>query len=283
PTAAGRFQQTNPHGSVEDGGSPATFVTKLNPSGSALVYSTFYTGSSRTRDQSRAIAVDGSGNAVIAGSAMGGLPMLNGFQTKPEDGPFLRTTDSGNHWNTSGDGLPIDALIGTIAADPLSPSTLYAGGATSRSSILYKSTDGGGSWSPSSNGLPAQANVSRILISSQTTSTVYVYLNDQAGNEIFQSTDGGGSWHGLNLNLQFGGNALSIFEVDARSPTTLYVGFSSDGNNRGNLFKSTDAGGSWAAITQGLTNKDVNALSIAPNDSSTLYVGTNLGLFKSND
>lgn len=55
PTTADAYQATYP-------GSSCTFVTKLNPSGTALVYSTYLGGGDAT-----AIAVDASGNAYIAG------------------------------------------------------------------------------------------------------------------------------------------------------------------------------------------------------------------------
>ena len=59
PTTAGAFQTTY-GGSFNDG-----FVTKLNSAGSGLVYSTYLGGSGE--DTGRAIALDGAGNAYIAG------------------------------------------------------------------------------------------------------------------------------------------------------------------------------------------------------------------------
>ena len=47
-------------------GSEAAFVSKVNPSGSALVYSTYLGGSGT--DQANAIAADSSGNTYITGS-----------------------------------------------------------------------------------------------------------------------------------------------------------------------------------------------------------------------
>ena len=57
PTTPGAFQVT---GSAADG-----FVTKINPAGSGLVYSTYFGGS--VRDEVLGIAVDNSGNAYVTG------------------------------------------------------------------------------------------------------------------------------------------------------------------------------------------------------------------------
>ena len=56
PTTSGSYQSTYP------GGSSCTFITKLNPTGTALVYSTYLGASFPT-----GIALDASGNAYIAG------------------------------------------------------------------------------------------------------------------------------------------------------------------------------------------------------------------------
>ena len=59
PTTAGAFD-TSANGGEE------VFVTKLNPTGSALVYSTYLGGSGS--DQSRALSIDVAGNAFIVGN-----------------------------------------------------------------------------------------------------------------------------------------------------------------------------------------------------------------------
>ena len=52
----------------------------------------------------------------------------------------------------------------------------------------------------------------------------------------------------------------------------------------GGVFKSTDAGGTWAAANTGLTNLIVHALAIDPTAPATLYAGTySGGVFKSTD
>src|SRR3954451_17260696 len=56
PTTTGAFRRTGAAGNFSD-----AFVTKLNPTGTALVYSTFVGGSNL--DQGNGIAIDGAGNA----------------------------------------------------------------------------------------------------------------------------------------------------------------------------------------------------------------------------
>ena len=73
PTTPGAFQTVS-------GGNSEAFVTKLNPTGTALVYSTFLGGSGF--DSAADIAIDAVGNAYVIGSAGPGFPVTPGaFQT----------------------------------------------------------------------------------------------------------------------------------------------------------------------------------------------------------
>jgi hypothetical protein len=66
PTTAGAFQTSAPGGDISSGGD--AFVTKLNPAGGALVYSTYLGGASGQSvfgfDAATGIAVDGKGSAL---------------------------------------------------------------------------------------------------------------------------------------------------------------------------------------------------------------------------
>lgn len=62
-------------------GSQAAFISKVNPSGTALVYSTYLGGSGT--DQANAIAADSSGNAYITGSTTSAdFPTVGAVQSK---------------------------------------------------------------------------------------------------------------------------------------------------------------------------------------------------------
>ena len=77
-TTSANFPTANP---LQGGsaGTQAAFVTKINASGSALVYSTFLGGSGR--DVGNGIAVDGSGNAYVTGNTTSSnFPTANPLQ-----------------------------------------------------------------------------------------------------------------------------------------------------------------------------------------------------------
>ena len=60
------------------GGNPDAFVAKLNPTGAALVYSTYLGGSDY--DYGNGIAIDSSGNAYITGWTTGVFPTADAYQ-----------------------------------------------------------------------------------------------------------------------------------------------------------------------------------------------------------
>jgi hypothetical protein len=79
----------------------------------------------------------------------------------------------------------------------------------------------------------------------------------------------------LNIDLTTTGgvNALAI---DPTSGPTVYVG-----TEGGGVFKTTNGGASWSAVSNGLTSTDVHSLVIDPSRSQTIYAGTwGGGVFK---
>jgi hypothetical protein len=66
-TGSTDFPTMNPIQAVYGGGENDAFVTKINPTGSALVYSTYLGGGGGLGDWGTGIAVDSAGNAYVAG------------------------------------------------------------------------------------------------------------------------------------------------------------------------------------------------------------------------
>ena len=80
PTTAGSFQTSY------GGGSSDVVLVKVNPSGSALDYATYFGGSGD--DLSASVEIDSDGNAYVSGITSGGIPLLNAAQGTYGGGPF---------------------------------------------------------------------------------------------------------------------------------------------------------------------------------------------------
>jgi hypothetical protein len=148
PTTAGAFQTTF------GGGRNDAFVTKLNPAGSALVYSTYLGGSGKETGTS--IAVDAAGNAFVTGSTnSSNFPTTAGaFQTSFGGGtPEAFTGDIGGDaivtkLNADGSALVYSTYLGGsdndygygIALDAQANPNAYVTGFTS--SLNFPTTAG---------------------------------------------------------------------------------------------------------------------------------------------
>jgi hypothetical protein len=121
-TSSGNFPTANPFQATLAGVRGDAFVTKFNPIGSALVYSTYLGGSGD--DHGTDIVVDATGNAYVTGNtgstdfptanpfqaAFGGLP-ADAFVTKfnPIGSALVYSTYLGGSANDGGSGLAMDA------------------------------------------------------------------------------------------------------------------------------------------------------------------------------
>jgi hypothetical protein len=126
PVTPGAFQTTD-HAAAN--GTFTAFVTKLNPTGTALVYSTYLGGSgiqNGSGDSARGLAVDSSGNAYVIGSAGStDFPVTQGaFQTMNR----AAANDDANAFvaklNPSGTALVYSTYVG---GSGLSADTPYSG------------------------------------------------------------------------------------------------------------------------------------------------------------
>jgi hypothetical protein len=106
PTTAGAFQTSGP-------GFYNGFVTKLNASGTALLYSTYLGGTCNTYDNG--IAVDGAGNAYVTGSTCSSnfTTTVGAFQTRAPGFPNAFVAKL----NASGTALLYGTYLGGLGGD----------------------------------------------------------------------------------------------------------------------------------------------------------------------
>jgi hypothetical protein len=114
PITAGAFQTTNQAGAK--GGSNA-FIAKLNPTGTALIYSTYLGGSGG--DYGNAITVDAAGDAYVAGqTASANFPVTTGaLQTTNKGAAKDYSTGFVAELNPSGTNLIYSTYLGGSTGD----------------------------------------------------------------------------------------------------------------------------------------------------------------------
>jgi Beta-propeller repeat len=114
PVTTGAFQTTDPGAATQ--GYPA-FVTKLNASGTALIYSTYLGGSAF--DQGNAIAVDAAGDAYVAGATSStDFPVTPGaFQTSNNGAAHGGNSSFITQLNATGTALVYSTYLGGSAGN----------------------------------------------------------------------------------------------------------------------------------------------------------------------
>lgn len=75
-------------------------------------------------------------------------------------------------------------------------------------------------------------------------------------------------------------NAVAVSPTDAN---TVYIGQAGFGSTTQHLSKSTTGGTTWTNVTGNLPNTPVNDIVIDPDIAGTLYVATDIGVFRSTD
>jgi photosystem II stability/assembly factor-like uncharacterized protein len=169
-------------------------------------------------------------------------------------------------------------FIQSLAIDPSTPSTLYAG---TYKSQVYKSQDGAKTWHWSGTGMQTEAVVYSLAIDSVSPARIYAATRGISNNGnppwsgiLYRSVDFGLSWTPI---LQDIGGAeaqdwvysIAIHPTDTNS---VYVATHEHGPFRSNEYGDAD---SWFAVHDGITDDSGRAIIINPDpaDGTILYYG----------
>jgi hypothetical protein len=203
---AGSYPTLNPFQPALGGGVDA-FVAKLNPAGTALVYSTYLGGNNF--DVGRSIALDNKGNTYVAGfTASTNFPIQNAFQPA---------------FGGGGLGLPVDAFVAKInsTGNALIYSS-YLGGSDDDNGFGI-AVDGSGSayvtGSTRSPNFPTQNALQPTFGGGQ---DAFITKINPTGNSLIYSTYLGGSNNdgGNGIALDSGGNAYLVgYTLSLNFPT----------------------------------------------------------------
>lgn len=205
---------------------------------------------------------------AIAYAEMQWTPNSSFSGPRRRDAPGAFGTRKVNGIVTSDRALFIPPLV----MDPADARVLYFG--TFR---LYRTADRADSWSAISGDLSrAGGSISAIAPAASDPMTVWVGTND--GN-VQVTTDGGATWTARAGNLPQ--RVVTDIAVDRNDPRTAIASFS--GFGLPHVHRTTDGGATWTSISDGLPDVPVNAVLTHPALGDDIYIGTDLGAFRSPD
>jgi hypothetical protein len=223
PTTGGAFQTTYGKGGGGDG-----FITKLNPTGTGLIYSSYFGGSGT--DACSGVAVDSNGCAYITGST--------GSNNLPGSGsPGYKKTPSGNY----------DAFVAKVSA--------------TGSSLVY-STYLGGAGDENGSGIAIDSSgcayVTGYTMSSNFPITSGAYRTTYVGNQDAFVTKLSSSGTTLVYSTYLGGSAADSGQgIAVDAVNCAYVtGYTESANfpTTGGAFKTAYAGGGSDAFVTKLNS-----------------------------
>jgi len=169
-----------------------------------------------------------------------------------------------------------------FALDPSTPGVLYYG--TYR---LYRTTNRGEYWEPISpdltKGTQTRGRISAIAVAPSDPKTIYVGTSD--GN-VQVTSNQGRTWTNV-TRPPLPNRWVSRIAVDPHNPQVAYVVFNGFNthtpNSPGHVFKTTNRGGTWQDISGNLPDIPVLSIALDPDHPGTLYVGTDVGVFRTTD
>ena len=230
------------------------------------------------------IGGDGFGSAI---HRTNGLMLGSVYYTRI----YKSTTATGDVFNAASTGI---TESNNSAAAPFNTGIVAwdgdAGGNTIFTWVntkVYKSTNYAGSWAAlGTTGLTnTQASplyIRGMGVAPGDVNRIGVVAN---GGRVFLTSNGGTSWT-AGGTLPNNGLSLSNLAFDPGNASTIYVTSVAADATKSHLWKSTDGGANFVAIDTAAgfpAGVPVNTIKVDPTNSSALYAGTHLGVYRSTD
>lgn len=204
----------------------------------------------------------------------------NVIYMESQNGGIGRSDDGGNNFDYIGDGLDLARTnwSSPYMLDIQTSTTVYFG-----SYKLHKSTNKGNNWtiiSPDlTKGQNGRLGTITCMSNAVLPSTQRVIYTGADDGRVMVTTNSGTNWTDISAGLPV--RYITDVVVDKRNPNVAYVtlsGFNMDERNT-HVFRTTNYGANWVNITGNLLNVPANSLIIDYNKDSTLFVGTDAGVY----
>jgi uncharacterized repeat protein (TIGR01451 family) len=277
-TLSPNFPTVNPMQPQNGGSGFDAFVTKINPSGNAVIYSTYLGGNSD--DQAASLSVDGDGNAVVVGRTFSAnFPLAGPLQSQlagSSDGfvAKLNPNGAGLIFSTYFGGTGVDEILGAkldasgrVALAGRTDSTDFPTAGAIQTNLsgasVFRSDNGGNAWTGSL--LAAGVStVSSFAVAPSAPNIVFAATN----RGVFRSADGGANWTRVGQNdLSAAATKVAVARLN---PNVVYA-------ISGNIvYKSTNGGDNWTNI-QGTLPLAALSLAVDPTNADGLTVGGFIG------
>ncbi len=194
-----------------------------------------------------------------------------------QNGGLMRSTNGGSSFTSATSGLDLAYTNWSTpwVLDKNNPSILYCG-----TYKIHKSTNRAVSWTAIS---PDLANghvvnlgtITTVDVSKSNPNVVYCGTDDA---NVWVTQNGGTNWTKINSGLPY--RWVTRVTIHPDSANICYVslsGYKVDSTGS-HIFRTINYGASWTSIKGNLPDAPVNDIIIDPDRTSTLYIGTDIGV-----
>ncbi|MBC7909831.1 MAG: peptidoglycan-binding protein [Pyrinomonadaceae bacterium] len=185
---------------------------------------------------------------------------------------IYESKDAGEKWRKV-QGIPSQSRrTRAILQHPSVPGIVFAG----TTEGFWRSTNGGDSWTLTTS---KQLEINSISVHPRNPNTIYVGTNNYG---VMVSQDGGKSF--AQSNGGYSGRFVNSVMADRERAGRMYATTINTTTGGGFFFISSDGGATWQPSMRNMPNRLItHAILQDERDANVLYLGTNLGLYRSAD
>ncbi|MDX2030003.1 MAG: Ig-like domain-containing protein [Blastocatellia bacterium] len=192
---------------------------------------------------------------------------------------FVKSTDGGKTFGSATAGINDGGLFITpYAVDPSDPQRMWTGG-----DFIWRTFNGAARWVRASTITAGITRVSAIAIAPTDSNKVLVGMGDGYIHRIDSALTATSATTWPSIRPRRGW--VSSLAIDPNNKNLAYATYSTFGGVH--VHRTTDGGETWTGLdgvgTGALPDIPVHCLAIDPSNSSRLYIGTDVGVFVSND